>query len=785
MEPSTCLAPPASPLMSIGPKDNCEAGAKEMGSIIPCSEMLLPTCLIAFKPSECVFPMRPKLLFILSWFTLVHSTSAQEVDFSFLNPERPLEERVESLVAQMTVEEKISQLLNQAEAIPRLGVPAYNWWNEALHGVARNGKATIFPQGIGIGATFDPALAKRVASAISTEARAKYAISQALGNRSKYAGLTFWTPNINIFRDPRWGRGQETYGEDPFLMSKIGVAFVQGLQGDDPVYLKSAACAKHFAVHSGPEFNKFEFDPTPSKQDFYETYLPAFKALVSEAKVEGVMSAYNGLYGKPTVASPLLLQEILREEWGFDGYITSDCGAVAGVYNKFHYVNTPAEAAAVALQAGTNLNCGRTFAQLKQALAQGLVTEDLIHERCKQLFKTRFRLGMFDDSPQHPYQNLGPELIHCEDHIKLAREAAQKSIVLLKNKDQVLPLSPDIKVPYLTGPFANSSDMLMGSYYGVSSSLVTILEGVTDALTPGTSLNYRSGALPFQENINPKNWAPMVAKESDVTICVVGITADREGEGVDAIASDHEGDRRDLRLPENQIKYVQKIAEVKKGPLVLVIASGSPVSLEGIEEHCEAILQIWYPGEQGGNAVADVLFGRVSPSGHLPITFPKNVSQLPPFEDYSMQGRTYKYMTEEPMYPFGFGLTYSKVEFKELQLSQQKLHADETLRIDMVVENVGDFDVEEVVQLYLCPMDTSGGVPMKSLKAFSRVALRQGVAKSLTFNLSPDQLKFINEEGEAQWRKGKYRVLVGNSSPGDLSQRLGAAIPLEAMLELK
>ncbi|WNJ16574.1 glycoside hydrolase family 3 C-terminal domain-containing protein [Pontibacter sp. G13] len=708
---------------------------------------------------------------------------AQEVRPAHLDTSLPIEERAELLVSQMTNEEKISQLKNQAVGIPRLGVPSYNWWNEALHGVARNGKATIFPQGIAIGATFDPELAQRVASAISTEARAKFAVSQEMGNHAKYAGLTFWTPNVNIFRDPRWGRGQETYGEDPFLMSKIGVAFVQGLQGDDPNYLKTAACAKHFAVHSGPEHNKFEFDPTPSFQDLYETYLPAFKALVTEANVEGVMSAYNGLYGKPTVASPFLLTDILRGEWNFDGYITSDCGSVAGVYNKFHYVKTPAEAAAVALEAGTNLNCGQTFSQLNKALELGLVSESLIHDRTVQLFKTRFRLGMFDET--NPFQSIGIDTVHCESHIALAREAAQKSIVLLKNKDNVLPLSPDIKVPYLTGPFANSGDMLMGSYYGVSSSLVTILEGVTDALSMGTSLNYRSGAMPFHENLNPKNWAPNVAKESDVTICVVGLTADREGEGVDAIASDFEGDRKDLKLPANQIKYVQKIASVKKGPLVLVIASGSPVSLEGIEEHCDAILQIWYPGEQGGNAVADVLFGKVSPSGHLPITFPQNVDQLPPFENYSMKGRTYKYMTEAPMYPFGFGLTYSKTELSQLTLSATKLKKNQSLSIQVEVANVGKFDIEEVVQLYICPEDTTGGIPLRSLKAFQRVALTQGATETLSFELDADQLKVIDEHGDLVWRKGDYRIVVGNASPGELSTQLGAAIPQEAIITLK
>ncbi len=711
--------------------------------------------------------------------------TAQEVDFSFLDHSLPLEQRSEILVSQMTIEEKISQLTNDAAAIPRLKVPDYNWWNEALHGVARNGKATIFPQGIGIGATFDPELAERVASAISTEARAKYIISQKMGNRSKYAGLTFWTPNVNIFRDPRWGRGQETYGEDPLLMSEIGKAFVHGLQGRDSIYLKSAACAKHFAVHSGPEEVRHTFNAVPNKQDFYETYMPAFEVLVTEAKVEGVMGAYNAVYDIPSCASEFLLNDILKKEWNFDGYVTSDCGAIGGIAWKQKYIGTGEEAAAVALKAGTNLNCGQTYKKLKEALDQGLVSEELIHERTKQLFKTRFRLGMFDENVEHPYFSMGPEHIHSEAHVDLALEAAQKSIVLLKNDNNTLPLPKDIKVPYLTGPFANSADMLMGSYYGVSSNMVTILEGVTEAISLGSSLNYRSGALPFHKNINPKNWAPNVAAESDVTICVVGLTADREGEEVDAIASADIGDKVDLKLPENQINYVKEMIEKKKGPLVLVIASGSPISLEGIEEGCDAILQIWYPGEQGGTAVADVLFGNVSPTGHLPITFPKNVAQLPPYEDYSMQGRTYKYMTEEPMFPFGFGLTYSKTEIGNLVIEDTSLKRKQSLKVSVEVANIGDFDIDEVVQLYVNPENATGGIPLKTLKAFQRISLKKGEKKTINFEVASEDLMVINTKGEKVWRKGKYNVVIGNASPGDLSEKLGAVFANEITITLK
>ena len=712
--------------------------------------------------------------------------TAQKVDFSFENKELPIEVRARILVSQMTLDEKVSQMIHSSAAIPRLKVPDYNWWSEALHGVARNGEATIFPQAIGMGATFDPELIEKVASAISTEARAKYAIAQEMGNHSKFAGLTFWSPTVNLFRDPRYGRGQESYSEDPFLMSKIGVAFVNGLQGNDPKHLKVAACAKHFVMHSGPEKNKLQFNVEVSKQDLNESYFPAFKALVTEGKVEGVMTAYNMVFGKPSVTSEFLVKETLIDHWKFDGYVTSDCGAISGAAGKQGYAKSTLDASVLALNAGVTLNCGGSYKTLKDAVEKGLVSEALITERLIQLYKTRFRLGMFDKSEDNPYKNIGPDKIHSEEHVKLAREVAQKSIVLLKNKNNVLPLSPNIKIPYVTGPFANSNDMLMGSYYGVSTGLVTIMEGVAGAVSKGTSLNYRSGALPFQINPNPKNWAPNVAEESDVTICVVGTTADLEGEGVDAIASAHEGDKVDLKLPENQIKYIHQLLE-KKGdsPFVLVIASGGPVSLEGIEEHCDAILQIWYPGEQGGNAVADVLFGKVSPSGHLPVTFPINVEQLPPYENYAMTERTYKYMTTEPMYPFGFGLTYSKTAISNIHTSATKLKKNESLTVSVDVANLGDFDIEEVVQLYISPMEVNGGIPLKSLKAFKRVSLVKGAKKSVSFSIDSEKLKVIDAEGNSVWRKGNYKISIGNSSPGDLSVRLGAAVPQEVFIQLK
>ena len=422
---------------------------------------------------------------------------------------------------------------------------------------------------------------------------------------------------------------------------------------------------------------------------------------------------------------------------------------------------------------------------MKKAIDQGLITEQLIDERTRQLFKTRFRLGIVGGDKGNPYLNISPDKIHCAEHIQLTREVAQKSIVLLKNKNNILPLSKNIKIPYVTGPFANSGDMLIGNYYGVSPSMVTVLEGVADAVSLGTSLDYRSGALPFSKNINPKNWAPHVAAEADVTICVVGLTADFEGEEVDAIASSEVGDKRDLKLPQNQIDYINEMIKYKKGPLVLVVASGSPVSFEGFEEGCDAILQIWYPGEQGGNAVADVLFGDISPSGHLPLTFPKNIEQVPAYENYSMKGRTYKYMTEEPMYPFGFGLTYSKTAISNLKLNASKIKKDMNLEAQVDVSNTGNYDIDEVVQLYICPKDTTGGLPIKSLKAFQRISLKKGETKPISFNVTAEMLKVVNTEGAKVWRKGEYQVVVGNCSPSTIAEKLGAATPQTASFYCK
>ncbi|UMB61755.1 glycoside hydrolase family 3 C-terminal domain-containing protein [Lutibacter sp. A80] len=724
------------------------------------------------------------VIIILIIFSSLSKSFSQNC-FKWYDESISFEERAALLVNAMTLEEKCLQFLNEAPSIPRLGVPEYNWWNEALHGVARNGKATIFPQGIAMGATFNPSLIQEMASAIADEGRAKFKISQAMGNKGLYAGLTYWSPNVNIFRDPRWGRGQETYGEDPFLTSNIGVAFVNGLQGNDPKYFKSTACAKHFAVHSGPEELRHHFNANPSKLDLYETYLPAFEALVTKANVQGVMSAYNAVYGEPSSSSVLLLDDILKKQWGFNGYIVSDCGALGDILNGHKKAKTIEEAAALAMQSGVNLNCGWVYNNLINSIEQGLITEELLNERLQQLYLIRFKLGFFDKEESNPFNNVTSEVINSEAHKHLARKVAQQSIVLLKNKNNVLPLDKNIKSLYVTGPFSASSNILMANYYGMSSNLVTVLEGVTDKVSLGTSLNYRQGVLPFTKNLNPLNWAPKVSGQVEATILVAGISNEIEGEEVDAIASENKGDRKDLKLPQSQIDYIKEISKNKKGPLILVLGTGSPVSLEEIELLVDAIVLMWYPGEQGGNAVADIIFGDVAPSGHLPITFPKNVDQLPAFTDYSMKGRTYKYMTQEPLYPFGFGLSYATSKFSNATISSEKLKKGESLNISIDITNESTTNFDEVVQVYLVAENNEDYLPIYNLKAFKRIFLKAQKSKTIKFTFSEKDFLQTNLEGKKTWMKGDYKLIISNALPSKRSIDLGSSKPIEVSIKLK
>ena len=683
----------------------------------------------------------------------------------------------------MTIEEKISQLTYDAVAIERLGIPEYNWWSEALHGVARNGRATVFPQPIGLGATFDRKLIFSIYSAVSDEARAKFAISQEIGNYAQYAGLTFWTPNVNIFRDPRWGRGMETYGEDPYLTAQLGMEVVRGLQGDDPKYLKTGACAKHYAVHSGPEALRHEFDAITSLKDLHETYLPAFKALVTEANVESVMGAYNRVLGEPACASSLLLGDILFKEWGFKGHFLSDCWAIQDFHTGHKVTVDVVESAALAINAGVSLNCGNTFQALGEALARGLVSEETIDARLAELFITRFELGLFDPPSMNPYNDVNESIINCEEHVEIAYVAALKSMVLLKNNG-ALPLKKDLKTLYVTGPQANNSTVLLGNYYGVSSNLVNFLEGITSRVSAGTTVDYRMGVLEYWDNINPVDWASGGAADHEATIVVLGISQLLEGEEGESLASPSKGDRLDLSLPSNQLDYLRKLKAGHDHPVIVVMTGGSPITMPEVEELADAILWTWYPGQEGGNAVADLIFGNEVPSGKLPITFPKSVDQLPPYEDYSMTERTYRYITSEPLYPFGFGLSYTKFSFNDLFLDTEEIAPGESIHVSLKVRNSGHLDAEEVVQLYVSVPDLDGIQPRWSLKNFTRVELSSGSSTEVSFRLDSQALEQINQEGVAEVVPGEYWVYVGNGSPGERSEALGVQM-LSATFHVK
>ncbi len=684
-------------------------------------------------------------------------------------------DRIQALISKMTLEEKVSQLSDVSPAIERLGIPEYNWWNEGLHGVARAGVATIFPQAIALAAIFDEEFMKKVFTAISDEARAKYNEASKRGVRSRYYGLTYWTPNINIFRDPRWGRGQETYGEDPFLTARLGVACVQGLQGDHPERLKIAACAKHYAVHSGPERLRHEFDAVVNQKDLWETYLPAFKALV-EAGVETVMGAYNRTLGEPCCGSAYLLKDILRGRWQFKGHVVSDCWAIRDFHLYHKVTSTVEESVALALNSGCDLNCGSCYPALVPAVQKGLVTEETINTSLERLFSTRFRLGQFDPVDTDPWATLGKETIRCEKHLDLAREAAEKSIVLLKNRNNLLPLDDSKKKILLIGPGAANLHTLTGNYHGLSPRIVTILEGLTGKISEKwqISMDYHQGCMMYDENKN-MGWTVGMAEQADVVIAVFGLDNAMEGEEGDAIASDSKGDRDTIELPEWQLGYLKALSERGK-PIVLVLTGGSPIAIP--EEIADAVLFVWYPGEQGGNAVANIIFGDVVPSGHLPLTFPQSTRQLPPYEDYSMQGRTYRFMEEEPYRPFGFGLSYTTFRFDALEVSGTVSdNAFVTVRVR--VRNTGTRDAEEVVQLYLSRKDRTLKEPLYSLRGFSRVAIQAGSSQTVEFTLDATAFSVVQESGESTLARGLWSIIVSDAAPHSCAVVHGASKPVK------
>jgi beta-glucosidase len=823
----------------------------------------------------------------------------------YLDPSLPLDRRVDDLVARMTLEEKVSQMMNAAPAVPRLGVPEYDWWNEALHGVAFNGVATVFPQAIGLGATFDPRLVGRIADAISTEARAKYHEAQRRGDRARFRGLTFWSPNINIFRDPRWGRGQETYGEDPYLTGRLGVEFVKGLQGDDPKYLKVVSTPKHYAVHSGPEPERHRFDAKAFERDLRETYTPAFRATVMEAKAASVMCAYNRINGEPACANTHLLGDLLRGEWGFAGYVVSDCGAIDDIFRRHNFTKTPEEASAVAVKRGTDLECGDTYRALVNAVKQGQISEGEIDAAVRRLFEARFRLGMFDPPELVKYARIPFSENDSPAHRQLALEAARESVVLLKNEKNTLPLKKDLKSIAVIGPNADDVQVLLGNYNGQPSRATTPLEAIRRHVSPQTRVLYAQGttltevsAVPIpasalrdlkaeffanrnfasapvlrrdEESINfdwgmngpapgvPADdfsarwtgklvpavsgkyrlgataddglrvyldgrliaedwtehapttrtgevtleagrsydlkfeyfegrigavaklvWQPPAqkaagppyaeavdaAKQADAVVLVLGISAQLEGEEMNV----HEpgfkgGDRTDINLPARQQALLKAVAATGK-PVVLVLMSGSALAVNWADEHVGAIVQAWYPGEEGGTAVADVLFGDYNPAGRLPVTFYKSVEQLPPFESYAMEGRTYRFFKGQPLYPFGHGLSYTRFMYSGLNVPAQRVSPTEKVTVSATVENVGRVEGDEVVQLYVTDAEGSVRVPVRSLAGVERVRLKPGEKRTVSFTIEPRQLAVIRDDGRAFVEPGEFLLSVGGKQPG-------------------
>ena len=837
----------------------------------------------------------------------------------YKNPNLPIEARVDDLVSRMTLEEKVSQMMNAAPAIDRLGIPKYDWWNEALHGVARAGYATVFPQAIGLAATWDTRLMYQVADVISTEARAKHHEFARNNQRNTYQGLTFWSPNINIFRDPRWGRGQETYGEDPYLTARLGVEFVKGLQGNDPRYFKVIATPKHYAVHSGPEPERHSFDAKVYERDLRETYLPAFRATIIEGKAYSIMCAYNRTNGEPCCTHKGLVVDILRGEWGFDGYIVSDCWAIKDIWEYHKFVKTQAEASALAIRAGTDLACGGEYVSLIEAVKQGLVTEAEIDTSLKRLMTARFRLGMFDPPEMVPYARIPFSENDTPQHRQLALRTARESIVLLKNDARLLPLKKDLKSVAVIGPNADAPDVLWGNYYGRPSRLITPLAGIKNAVSPDTKVIYALGSTLAGEPVVPvpasaltvngsvpgvkaeyfnnqelrgpaalvrteqridSNWgrfqpttqlnensfsvrwsgkltppesgkytlgfvaddgarlyldgqllvdaweknptktvtkevaleagrsydlrmeyfqnnreavaklvwsyprladrmlgeAVNAAKAADASVLVLGISAGLEGEEMPVkVEGFRGGDRTEISLPKPQEALLKAVVATGK-PIVVVLLSGSAVAVNWADKNVPSILAAWYPGGEGGTAIADVLFGNYNPAGRLPVTFYKSVDQLPPFADYSMEGRTYRYFKGEPLYPFGFGLSYTKFDYSNLRFSAKSIKAGQPITVSVDVTNVGEMDGDEVVQLYLTDVAASAPVPIRTLVGFDRFSLRPREKRTVSFTITPRQMSLINDNGKRVIEPGEFVISIGGGQPGFKSRDAAALL---------
>ena len=693
------------------------------------------------------------------------------------DPSNPLKMRTDDLIRRMSLAEKVAQLQNGAPGIPRIGLPAYNYWNEALHGVANDGIATVFPEPVGMASTWNPELLHREGIVIGIEGRAKFNdyTSKHNGDAKWWTGLTFWTPNINIFRDPRWGRGQETYGEDPYLTGTMGVDFIKGIQGDDPNYMLAMACAKHYAVHSGPEADRHRFDATPSDRDLHETYLPQFERAVREGHVGGVMGAYSALNGVPDCANSFLLTDLLRNQWRFDGYVVSDCDAIHDIWERqqHHYMDTPEEAAAAAVKAGCNLCCGGDYNALVRAVQKGLVTENEIDQALYHTLWTRFRLGMFDPAEKVHYSKITIKDNDTPEHRQLALEIARQSLVLLKN-DGILPLNRfKIKRIAVIGPNGKSTSMLYGNYHGSASHPISILDGIKQLAGTNIEVTFAQGcpittetnrgvaAWSHQDNDTTRPLPELDAEalshatSADLIIYVGGITPAQEGEGFD---------RDSIELPEVQEKLVQALHATGK-PVVMVNCSGSAIALPWEAANLPAILQAWYPGEEGGRAVAEVLFGDVNPSGHLPLTFYRATADLPSFTDYSMSNRTYRYFSGTPLYAFGHGLSYTRFDFKSGKLEPKKIPADGTAKVTFTVKNSGKRDGNEVAQVYFRHVNSAVPQPKLALCGFAPVHLKRGESSSVTVEVPVERLRYWDtDKKQYVVEPGNYEFLIGGAS---------------------
>lgn len=719
--------------------------------------------------------MKKKIILLIACCCCLHGTiKGQHSDnYPFRNPDLPLEQRVNDLISRLTLEEKVQLMKHQSPAIDRLGIPAYNWWNEALHGVARTQeKVTVFPQAIGMAATFDTEALQRMGDITSTEGRALFNEDIKAGKTgTQYRGLTYWTPNINIFRDPRWGRGQETYGEDPYLTAQMGSAIVRGLEGNDPYYLKAVACAKHYAVHSGPEYNRHSFDARPSFYDLWDTYLPAFRTLVTKAKVHGVMCAYNRLDGLPCCGNDDLLNNILRNQWKFDGYVTSDCWAIND-FKSFHKTHSnDVIAASDAMLAGTDLECGNLYQLLEQGVKKGLHSERDINASLTRLFTILFRIGMFDPQDRVPYSDINRKVIECDAHKAHALRMAQESMVLLKNERHILPLKVSkLKRIALIGPNADNGHTQLANYYGTPSEIITPYKSLLRRFGDRIKIDYIPGVGLVDKLKNAPSFTEIAAqaRKADVIIFVGGISADYEGEAGDAGAGGYagfaSGDRTSMALPSVQTELMKELKKTGR-PLILVNMSGSVMNFEWESNHVDAILQAWYGGQAAGDAIVDVLSGEYNPAGRMPLTTYKKDSDLPPFEDYSMANRTYRYFRGDVRYPFGYGLSYTTFSYSPIQCDSL-IQTGTNTQVRVTVTNTGKYDGDEVVQLYIThPQNGQQPIPLCALKGFQRIFLQAGESKEVTFTLTPEELALTNIQGNVIQKPGIMEIFVGGGQP--------------------